>query len=112
MTTKRRGICPVCDREFDVTKAGVMRMHGAVTKYLMNCAGVGQPPAHAFPDPLVAAEERGYRRAVQALRDEAAASVIFESSRLNDHESAVVAKALADHLESLAAAPRNEGAQT
>jgi len=59
------------------------------------------------------ADEFGYRRAVQALRDEAAASVIFESSRLNDHESAVVAKALAEHLETLAAAaPHNEGAQT
>ena len=58
------------------------------------------------------ADDAGYRRAVLALRYGAAASVIFESSRLNDHESAVVAGALAEHLESLAAAPRNEGAQT
>lgn len=66
MTTKRRGICPVCDREYDVTTVGVMRMHQSATE--ANCPGSGRPPAHAFPDPLAAAEERGYRRAVQALR--------------------------------------------
>lgn len=43
-----RGICPVCGREFDITRAGVMRFHYSPEhsrdKDDWSCPGVGQPP--------------------------------------------------------------------
>lgn len=46
MSGLRRGICPVCDEEWAVTKAGVMRDHRGdmwVGGRRQTCAGVGQP---------------------------------------------------------------------
>lgn len=76
MADKKRGICPVCGQERDLTNAGVMRMHlGADATHIWrdNCAGVGCPPSSIVVDPVAAAESRGraagYAEAAQALRD-------------------------------------------
>lgn len=69
----KRGICPVCRAEFDVTKAGGMRDHRgdvSVGGWRQTCEGVGQPPAGAAPDPLAEAERRGLLRAVAVMRDD------------------------------------------
>ena len=120
MTTKRRGICPVCDREYEdgqlskehVSVVDLLERIRAAGDLSKRSYGVLLSPTQALalnyvPAELVdAAEERGYRRAVQALRDEADRQLGF-----ND-ELRVAYQAGAHLLESLAAAPRNEGAQT
>lgn len=42
-----RGTCPVCGRDFQITKKGLVRTHGtqgAVPGRLANCTGSGQKP--------------------------------------------------------------------
>lgn len=74
---KLRGICPVCGVERFLTAAGVMRHHltppdrSRRQRIRPECDGVGQPPRAFVEDPIVAAEARGYARAIADLRAEA-----------------------------------------
>lgn len=156
VTTKRRGICPVCDRAYALTGADRIRFHKDRLGLEPRCPGSdGKPkgedefddviekireggdlskrsygvllsPTQALalnyvPAELVdAAEERGYRRAVQALRTKDAEEAEAFDTGTKEHPEywdgwpyAHPYLKAADHLESLAAAaPRNEGAQT
>ncbi len=61
MITKR-GICPECGEERQLTKAGVMRDHRGdiwVGGWRQQCDGVGKPPSALAADPIAAAESRG-----------------------------------------------------
>lgn len=43
-----RSACPVCGREFNLTKKGVMRVHGDGYAFPpMNCRGSGKAPKEA-----------------------------------------------------------------
>lgn len=68
----QRGVCSVCDKQGPLTKAGVMRYHRAPRDQRMyigwDCQGSGQPPKSVVPDPITAAEARGYLRAGEVLR--------------------------------------------
>lgn len=61
-----RGICPVCDREFDRTRAGDVRFHYQQGR---RCPGAGLQPVSLAPDPIAAAEQRGRQWAIDALRN-------------------------------------------
>lgn len=75
MSTLPRGICPVCGEERQLTKAGVMRYHKTprLDRWYagFDCDGIGQPPKSVVADPVAAAEERGYARAITDLRTRA-----------------------------------------
>ena len=47
-----RGLCPVCRRTFQVTKAGLIRPHGPTNN---RCSGSGNPPAHISLPPCSSA---------------------------------------------------------
>lgn len=74
-----RGICPGCGHDRPVRKDGVMLRHpGPIDKSgtVGVCSGSGIRPASVAPDPTVAAELRGYRRAIADLR--AAAPINYD----------------------------------
>lgn len=105
MTTQRRGICPVCDREYAVVgAAGVMRGHWAPLSLresgTYSCKGVGQPPHQLVADPIAAAEERGRRWAIDTLRREADRQLGFnEELRVAYEGSAYYLESLRDREE-------------
>lgn len=102
MSNQKRGTCPVCNREFLVTSAGVMRVHRSprTDRYswggLPDCDGVGQPPVAITPDPIAAAEARGFDKAVEALR---ARAVLERDENPNSPTMWAVYLAAADHLD-------------
>lgn len=97
MSTLPRGVCPVCGQERQLTKIGVMRHHKTPAKdrwwATLTCTGSGKHPRSVAADPITAAEERGYARAIADLR--ARADQLVECD-------AVYAVSFADHLESIA----------
>jgi hypothetical protein len=124
-STGRRGICPVCGQDRQLTKAGGMRMHlGGVVGELWrpNCDGVGMLPKSVVADPVAAALDlgraAGWREAIEALRDSAGDQLLGHQRdgihpcpcgrvRLGGSHTAHLAAVLADFLESLA--PKEAG---
>jgi len=76
MTKERRGICSVCQEERSVTAGDKVRQHFVKGAYgfrlSSECAGTGRQPASFVVNPIVAAERRGYEKAIADLRAEAA----------------------------------------
>jgi len=109
MGEPRRGRCPECPGTFALTRGGLLRYHLG-TKYdgmwRQMCDGAGRAPAEVVADPVVAAEARGFRRAIEALRDEA--------QRDSDDPDTpptrwAVLTAAADYLEHLATKETRDG---
>ncbi len=101
----QRGICPVCGEERAVTTKGRIRQHFVVCEYgwrlADECAGTRQPPKIIVADPIAAAEQRGYQRAIADLRNLAAAhlKVAPDGPSFDAYDIA------ADGLEALATQP-------
>lgn len=103
--TAQRGICPVCGEERQITKAGGMRDHRGdmwVGGWRQQCGGIGQPPKAVVADPVAAAEERGYARAIADLRAEGARALDRYTKAGSDHPGWAMYDSAADYLESIA----------
>lgn len=71
MAKERRGVCGGCNEEHSVTSGGKVRTHNGdvwVAGWRQVCAGSGEPPTSYVEDPIVAAERRGYEKAIADLR--------------------------------------------